>query len=278
MSEPKTDSSIVLTIESYGERFMTFRQELYSFIAFLGETFLAIVECIRHPGKVRKKDLLQTMNTCGADGMPITILICLLVGIIIAWQAVLQMQKYGADRFLPMVVGCTILKEIGPLMVAIVATGRCGSAFAAEIATMKISEELDAMRTMGISPVRFIVVPKMYAMLLMIPLLTIVSDFAGIFGGFIVGYKMCGLLPGVYMDLTQSGVKLCYFFEGLAKSFIFAWLITQVGCWCGFNTGNDAAAVGRSTTSAVVLGLLAVIIADGILMIVVAQFYKLTGL
>lgn len=262
-------------IESMGEGLLTLGQTIRSFIEFIGESTAASWECLCHPKKIRKRDLLISLNSCGADGFPITLLICLAMGVILGYQGALQMHKFGADRFLPMVVGCTIVRELGPMMVAIVATGRCGSAFAAEIATMKLSEELDALKTMGIRPVRYIFVPKLFAMLLMLPLLTVAGDMVGMFGGYMIGNLECGLTADVYLRLTREGVRIGYFFEGIIKSFVYAVLITQVGCWCGMQTGKDAIAVGRSTTSAVVFGILAVIISDSVMAKIIADLSQL---
>lgn len=260
-----------------GETIYQLKEETVSLIAFLGDMAAAIWECILHPKRLRWKDFLFYMNNCGPDGLPITIMINALMGVVLAYQAEVQSHKYGADNFLPMVIGCTILRELGPLMVAIVATGRNGSAFAAEIGTMKISEELDALRTMGIRPARFLVVPKMWAMLLMLPLLTVVGDCVGCAGGYLVLSSEIGMPLDVFLRLTRQGVAVKYFFEGILKSFVFAGIITTVGCWRGFRTGNDAIAVGRSTTSAVVISILFIVLADTFLAKVFTVFYGWEG-
>ena len=249
------------------------KEEFVSLIAFIGDMSASVWECVRHPKRVRWKDFLFYMNTCGPDGLPITIMISALMGVVLAYQAEVQSHKYGADNFLPMVIGCTILRELGPLMVAIVATGRSGSAFAAEIGTMKISEELDALRTMGIRPARFLVVPKMWAMLLMLPLLTAIGDFVGCAGGYMVMKTELGMPLDVFLRLTQQGVAVKYFIEGILKSVVFAYIITLTGCWRGFRTGSDAIAVGRSTTSAVVTSILFIVLADAFLAKIFTVFY-----
>ena len=204
-----------------GDTIYQLKEETVSLIAFLGDMAAAMWECILHPKRLRWKDFLFYMNNCGPDGLPITIMINVLMGVVLAYQAEVQSHKYGADNFLPMVIGCTILRELGPLMVAIVATGRNGSAFAAEIGTMKISEELDALRTMGIRPARFLVVPKMWAMLLMLPLLTAVGDFVGCAGGYLVLNSEIGMPLDVFLRLTRQGVAVKYFVEGILKSVVF---------------------------------------------------------
>lgn len=247
--------------------------DFVSFVSFVGESTSACLEVIRHPRKMRWRETLYYMNGCGPNGMPIVVMICLLMGIVLAYQSGIQLSNYGGETFLPMIIGCTIVRELGPLMVAIVATGRNASSFAAEIGTMKISEELDAMKTMGVRPARFLVVPKMFAMLAMLPLLTVIGDMTGILGGALIGNAELGIPFGSYLDLTRQDVSVKYFFEGLVKSVVFAWIITIVGCWRGFRTGNDSVAVGRSTTSAVVLSILLVVVMDTVLAKVFAELY-----
>lgn len=257
----KKDSIILQT----GEILCVICTETLDLISFIGEMSLACLNAIRHPSKIRWRETLYYMNMCGADGLPITALICLLTGIILGYQAAVQMHRYGADTFLPGLVGCSVVRELGPVMVAVIATGRAGSAFAAEIGTMKVSEEIDAMLTMGFVPARFLVIPKLIAMLLMLPLLTIFGDLMGILGGLLVGVSELGMPLETYYQTTVIWVKARYFFESIFKSGIFAVIITTVGCWRGFRTGSDAIAVGKSTTSTVVISILLVIIADTLL-------------
>lgn len=252
-------------IHRTGRSVTLFLEELESFVSFTGELLRAVYEVIRYPGKIRWADTLRCMNVCGADGLPITFLICYLAGVIIGYQAAVQMQKYGADAFLPGLVGCTIARELAPLLVAVIATGRCGSAFAAEIGTMKVYEEIDAMKTMGLSPCRFLVIPKMTAMLAMIPLLTIFGDIAGVLGGLTVGHTQLGMPVEVYIQTTITWVKYKYFLEGILKGGIFALIITVIACWRGLRTGSDAAAVGKATTSTVVTSILVIVITDALL-------------
>ena len=257
----RRDSIILQT----GEITALIGSELLTFIRFIGEMTGSILSTLCNPRKIRKKDTLYYMNVCGADGLPITLLICFLAGMIIGYQAAVQMRKYGAEGFLPGLVGCTVVRELAPLMVAVIATGRAGSAFAAEIGTMKVSEEIDALRTMGFDPIRFLVIPKIIAMLCMIPLLTIFGDIAGILGGFMVGVGQLEMPLDSYYQTTVIWVKPKYFFEGIFKSAIFAYIITVISCWRGFQTGKDAIAVGRATTSTVVISILFIVIADAVL-------------
>lgn len=248
-----------------GDCFFRFREELFSCIAFMGRTAYAVLDAFRHPKKIRKRELLYFMDLCGADGVPITFLICFLTGVILGYQCAVQMRKYGADAFLAGLVGCAMVRELSPLMVSIIATGRTGSAFAAEIGSMKVTEEVDALRTMGFLPERFLVIPKLFAMTLMMPLLAVIGDISGILGGALIGLGVLDQPFATYYAQTVSWVKPGYFFESILKTAVFGVIITFVGCWRGFRTGSDALAVGRSTTSSVVLSILFIIIADTIL-------------
>lgn len=257
----KKDSIFLQT----GELLCLICQETLDLISFVGEMASACVEAVRHPSKIRWRETLYYMNMCGSDGLPITALICLLTGIILGYQAAVQMHRYGADSFLPGLVGCTMVRELAPVMVAVIATGRAGSAFAAEIGTMKVSEEIDAMLTMGFVPARFLVIPKLIAMIAMLPLLTIFGDILGIIGGMLVGTSQLGIPLETYYQTTVIWVKSKYFFESILKGGVFAVIITTVGCWRGFRTGSGAIAVGKATTSTVVLCILLIIIADTLL-------------
>ena len=259
------ENTIVRLLTGTGGMLYFLKDEAVSCIAFMGRTAYAVADAFRHPKKIRKRELLYFMDLCGADGVPITFLICFLTGVILGYQCAVQMQKYGADSFLAGLVGCAMVRELSPLMVSIIATGRTGSAFAAEIGSMKVTEEVDALRTMGFLPERFLVIPKLFAMTLMMPLLAVIGDIAGILGGALIGMGLLKQPFASYYARTVSWVKPGYFFESILKTAVFGIIITFIGCWRGFRTGSDALAVGRSTTSSVVLSILFIIIADTIL-------------
>ena len=146
--------------------------ELCSFVYFAGHVSMALFRC----RKIRWQQMVNTLNACGAEGVGITVLICLLTGVILAYQSSIQLHRFGADSLLPVLIGCAVVRELGPLMVAIVATGRCGSSFAAEIGTMKIAEELNALKTMGTDPVQYLVLPKIFTMVIALPALTVIGN------------------------------------------------------------------------------------------------------
>lgn len=210
----------------------------------------------------------------GVGAVPITSLITLFVGIIIALQGAYQLQRLGAMQLVPPLVAITIVRELGPLVTAIVVIGRSGSAFAAEIGTMRVTEELDALETMALDPVAFLVVPKFVAMAIMMPCLTILADAMGVAGGSLFGVVGGSFTLGGYLTATRDALLLRDVTSGVIKSVVFGILITTVGCRQGFATGAGADEVGRSTTSAVVISILMVILVD---LLFTAAFYLARG-
>ena len=214
---------------------------------------------------LRLKDLVYYLDLCGTKSLGVVLLISALMGMVLAIQGALQLKKVGTDIFIVDLVGFAVLKEFGPLMVAIIATGRAGSAFAAEIGTMKVNEEIFALKTLGISPESFLVVPKLISMLIAMPLLTVFADAAGILGGAAVGITYMDIPPGAYMERTFDVLDEMTFVLGVLKSSVFSILITLAGCYCGFKAAGDAQGVGRGATQAVVVSIFLVIVADAIL-------------
>jgi phospholipid/cholesterol/gamma-HCH transport system permease protein len=242
-----------------------FGEDIKSFLGFIGDLISAIFSSIRHPGKVQWKETIYYMDKTGADAVPIVFLICFLMGGILAFQAVVQMGRFGLSVYVANLVGLSIVKELGALMVAVICIGRAGSAFAAEIGTMKVSEELDAMETMGLSTSRFLVIPKIIALVCVMPLLTIIGDVAGVLGGMVVGVSKSGVSINEYYIKTLQAVSTSDMFEGIIKSIVFAVLIASIGCLRGFEAERDAKGVGRAATSSVVSGVFLVVIADAVI-------------
>ena len=251
--------------------FTTIGQETCNFlaycknlIAFTGAFADNSIKAIKRPEKVRWKDTLYYMDMCGREAVPIVSLICFLMGLILGFQGAIQLAQFGTDIYVADLVGLSITKELGPLMVGIICAGRAGSAFAAEIGTMKVNEEIDAMYTMGFESYRFLAYPKILAMILIMPLLTILGDLAGLFGGYVVGIFKLGLPTSAYINQTVNAVYWTDILEGLCKSIIFAINISFIGCLEGFNAQKGAQGVGRAATGAVVQGILFIIISDTI--------------
>ena len=233
-------------------------------LIFLGAVAIAVPSFFTRRG-FRKRELNYYLDLCGVQSVPIVLLICFLMGAGVSLQSVLQLRKFGAEVFNADLVGFAVLKEFGPLMVAIIATGRAGSAFAAEIGTMKVNEEISALQTMGIRPEAYLVLPKLFAMLISMPLLAAIGDVAGIMGGMAIGVSYTDLPLAVYWGRTVNALNGITFMLGILKSAVFSVLISLCGCYCGFTAAGDAQGVGRGATKAVVSSIFFVVVADAVL-------------
>ncbi|MBN1479073.1 ABC transporter permease [candidate division KSB1 bacterium] len=212
--------------------------------------------------KLRWGSTFVQMVRIGVESVPIVSVISFCVGLIIAMQAAYQLEQFGATIYVADLVSVTLCRELGPLITAIIVTGRSGSAIAAEIGTMKVSEEIDALETMALNPIGFLVVPRLLAMMVVVPCLTVLSDFVGIAGGFVLAITNLKLAFVAYFNQTADALAAKDFITGLIKSFFFAIIIAQVGAYQGFNVRGGAEGVGKSTTTSVVVSIFLVIFAD----------------
>jgi phospholipid/cholesterol/gamma-HCH transport system permease protein len=232
-------------------------------VEFIGETFAAMIYAMTHPASVRWRDVWRICERAGADALPIVALISFLLGMILAFQSAIPMKRFGAEIFVADLIGLAMLRELGPLMTAILLAGRSGAAFAAEIGTMRVNQEVDALTTMGLNPVRFLVTPRIIAALLMTPLLTLFSDLVGLLGGALTMQSFS--IPYVtFLKEVDSAVTLTDFLAGFVKSFVFAVLVAGIGCLRGLQTTAGASAVGESATRAVVSGIILLVVVDGL--------------
>lgn len=217
------------------------------------------------PGRRPPKDsVAEQCVAIGVNALPIVALLSLLLGLIMAFQAAYQLQQFGANIFVANLVGISMAREFGPMMTGIILAGRSGSAIAAELGTMMVQEEIDALHTMGIEPMRFLIVPRLLAIFIVGPALTIMSDLIGIFGGFVIGTLYLDLSMTSYVEQTLIAVKMFDFGTGLLKSVVYAWLIGTIGCFCGLRIEGGASGVGRATTKAVVMSIFMIIVADSL--------------
>ena len=260
---PKEHAERLHTVAEIGRAALIVGRDLRLQIAFIGETSSALWFAITHPHRVRWKDVWYTCEQVGVNALPIVALISFLLGIILAFQSAVPMRQFGAEIFVADLVGLSILRELGPLMTAILLAGRSGAAFAAEIGTMKVNEELNALTTMGLDPVRFLVVPRIIAALLMIPLLVIFSDLIGILGGALTMVSF-NIPISAFLHEVDSLVDVKDLLAGLAKAPVFAILIAGIGCLRGLQTQTGASAVGISATRAVVSAIILLVVVDGI--------------
>ena len=229
---------------------------------YLGTVALEAWRSLRDLRRFPREDLAEQFGRTGADAVPIVVLILFLVGAILGLQASTQLETFGAEIFIADLVGLSIVRELGPLMTAIVLAGRTGAAFAAELGTMRVSEEVDALRTFGLSPERFLVLPRLVALLVAAPMLTLLADGIGVLGGGVVGVGIAGIAPVAYWNQTQSAIDLGDVTGGLVKSVVFAAIVGLVACSRGLATRGGAAGVGRATTSAVVSTIFYLVLAD----------------
>lgn len=231
-------------------------------ISFLGDLVTVMAQLLSRPRDLRWEDVLVTMRRAGVDGLPIVGLISLLIGLIIAFMSSLQLKQFGANIYVASLVAVAIVRELGPIMTAILVAGRSASAFAAEIGTMRVNDEIDALVTMGFDPIRFLAVPKVIATILVLPVLTIYADLFGILGGMIVGVTGLDLTPYTWFQASQRAVSAFALGASLVKSVVFAFIIAWIGCQRGFQVRGGVAAVGEATTSAVVTSILLIVVVD----------------
>jgi len=257
-----TDRQVGNILERLGEATLKILNDFKRVVIFLGELLVALTHAVFHPRAVRWQDVAFYMKRAGVDGLPIVGLISLLLGLILAFMSSLQLKQFGANIYVASLLAIAIVKELGPIMTAILVAGRSGSAFAAEIGTMMVNEEVDALTTMGFNPVRFLAVPKVLAAMIVVPLLTLYADLFGILGGVIVGVLGLDLTAYTYLKETQRSLSLLDIITSLIKSGVFAVLIAGIGCQRGFEVKGGAEAVGAATTSAVVAAIFLIIVTD----------------
>lgn len=251
-------------VTQVGDASVNIISDVMAFISFTGELIAAIFYTILHPRSLRIKDVLFYMKRAGVDGLPIVGLISVLIGLILAFMSYLQLRTVGANIYVPSLVSFAMVKELGPIMTAILVAGRSGSAFAAEIGTMVVNEEIDALNTMGFDAVRFLTVPKVIAAVIVVPVLTIYADFFGIVGGLIVGVTGLDLTANTYIIQSLKTIQVFDVVTSLIKAAFFAVLIAGVGCQKGFQVRSGAQDVGKYTTSAVVSAIFLIVVADSI--------------
>ena len=247
-----------------GNTTLRLRQELRDLAGLVGECAFSVGRFFRGQAQFRWQDCWAEMQACGAMALPIVGLISFLVGVIMAYQGAVQLRQFGADIYLADMVGVSVVREMGPLMAAIVLSGRTGAAFAATLGNMKASEEIDALETLGVSPVDFLVMPRLVALLFMMPLLALYSNCLGILGGLVVSAGILDIPARLYWSETKSIVDLSDLSTGLIKAATFGLLIGVAGCLRGLQAERSAAGVGNAATRAVVTAILLIIVSDAV--------------
>jgi len=252
------------SLERIGRSTKDLAEQGLALLSFIGEVTIALAGWIAHPARVRWRPILYNIRSAGFDALPIVGLISFLLGIVVAYQGADQLRQYGANIFVVDLVGLSMLREFAPLITAIIIAGRSGSAYAAQIGTMTVTEEIDAMRTIGIAPLEQLVLPKIIGLLIALPLLTVFADLLGVFGGMIMARAQLGVGFAEFIERFTKAVSVTAYLIGIGKAPVFALVITIVGCFQGFRTHGGADSVGRQTTRSVVQSIFLVIVADAL--------------
>ena len=256
------------TIAQIGRGTVEVGEEAKGILDFFGSMVLAAGTIIRHPRLGHWKEVAPLMEKTGADAVPIVILINFLVGFVMAFQSAKQLKMFGANIYVADLVGISLTRELAPLMTAIIVCGRSGAAFAAEIGSMKVNEEVDALRTLGLTPFGWLVVPRVIALLIVVPILTLIGDFIGVLGGLAVGITDLDLTTQGYMIETLKAIQGWDVMTGILKSLVFAIAIGLIACQQGFAASGGAEGVGKRTTSTVVTSLFALVMIDALFTVV----------
>ena len=241
-------------------------------LAFVGESTLAVVRSLANPRRIRWRPILYNIQTAGFEALPITGLLSFLLGIVIAYQGAEQLRRVGANIYIVDLVGLSMVRELSPLITAIIVAGRSGSAYAAQIGTMKVTEEIDALRTIGVAPLDLLVLPKVLALAIALPLLTVYTDVMGILGGMVMARPQLGVSFSTFIDRLGEAVSLTSYLIGVGKAPVFAVIIALVGCYQGFQVTGSAESVGRQTTVSVVQSIFLVILTDALFSIAFSWF------
>ena len=264
----RVDKSSPGLFEAVGGVSLNLFKDFKALMTFLGDLVTALGQLLTRPWEVRWEDVLFCMRRTGVDGLPIVGLISLLIGLIIAFMSSLQLKQFGANVYVASLVAVAIVRELGPIMTAILVAGRSASAYAAEIGTMRVNDEVDALVTMGFDPIRFLAVPKVIATVLVLPLLTLYSDLFGIFGGMIVGVAGLDLTAYTYLQASQRSISVFVLLSSLVKAVAFAFVVAWIGCQRGFQVRGGVEEVGAATTSAVVTSILLIVVVDSVFAVV----------
>ncbi|HET6513904.1 MAG TPA: ABC transporter permease [Thermodesulfovibrionales bacterium] len=264
----RREAAKISFLEGVGGSAVAFWKATKEMLAFIGEALIAVLRFFAGKARFKRSDLFLTMQECGAQALPIVSLISLLVGLILAFVGAIQLKIFGAQIYVASLVGIAMVRVMGAVMTGIIMSGRTGAAFAAQLGTMQVNEEIDALQTMGFSAMEFLVLPRMLALVFMMPLLCLYADLMGILGGFLVGVGMLDLGVMEYFNQTKASVRLNDLWIGLFHGAVFGVIVALSGCLRGIQCGRSASAVGDATTSAVVTSIVSIIVATAIITVV----------
>jgi phospholipid/cholesterol/gamma-HCH transport system permease protein len=258
-------------VAGIGEATVAIFKDFVLFLNFLGAATIAFFESVLHPGTIRLKETSSNIYKAGTTAIPIVALSSFLVGVVIAYQSAVQLEKYGANIFIVDMIGISIPRELAPLITAIIVAGRSGSAYTAQIGVMKITEEIDAMKTMGFEIYRFVVLPRIFAMIVALPLLIFFADIVGIYAGMIVAKAQLGINMTQFLDRLQNAVEVKHYLVGVFKGPFFAFIIAAIGCFRGFQVSGNTESIGRYTTMSVVNAIFLVVAVDALFSVIFTE-------
>jgi len=251
-------------VQGVGEAVLSMFQQLKTHLDFLGIVTLELLSLVRRPGRFRTKETVSQFEAVCIDAVPIVALVNFLIGVVIAYVLGVQAQRYGATLFVADGIALGICRELSPILSSVLVAGRSGAAFTAQIGTMKVEDEIDAISTLGLSPIQVLVIPRLVALVVALPLLVFVGDVAGIAGGLLVGTWQLDIAPQVFMDRVHTALEMRHFVIGIAKAPVFAAVVAIIACGMGLQVSRDARSLGQNTTSTVVQCIVWVIILDAV--------------
>jgi len=243
-------------------RCLSINRNLVEFLAFTGEVIISLLRSLRHPGRIRWQEIMADIQRTGVKALPIVGLLSFLMGVVIAYQGAVQLKLYGANIYLADLVGYSMLRELAPLLTAILVCGRTGSAYAAQIGTMQVREEVAALQTIGISPIDMLVLPKLVSLIIVMPLISVYADILSVYGGMVMANYQLGVGFNAFIIRLEEAISYSTFMIGIGKAPVFAAIIAVVGCYQGFRVSGSAESVGRHTTISVVQSIFLVIVVD----------------
>lgn len=258
-------------LATFGERIVLGFSNATSLVSFFGQTLVAIGGVIIRPWRLRGASLFSHMQDVGLNAVPIIALMGFLIGVVLAFQGATQLQRFGAEVFVVELISISVLRELGILLTAIIVAGRSGSAFTASVGSMKVQQEIDAMRTLGLDPIEVLVVPRVLALLLMLPVLGFVANICGLFGGGLMSWIDLGVSPGMFLTRLHDNTSVNHLIVGMVKTPFFALVIGVVACWQAFKVEGSSTSVGQRTTASVVQGIFLVIALDALFSIFFAR-------
>ncbi|MFT6924795.1 MAG: phospholipid/cholesterol/gamma-HCH transport system permease protein [Psychromonas sp.] len=271
VSKPDLLSRLLNPFSHIGKSVADFCQDINDFLTFIGENSAALLTSIQHPSSIRYASIVKNIEEAGVRALPIIALTSCLIGVVITYQGALQLQKFGANIFIVDMIGISVTRELAPLITAIVVAGRTGSSYTAQLGAMTITEEISAMRTMGFEPHRFLVLPRIIALMIAMPLLILFADIIGIAGGMVVSNIHLNISYAEFIHRLQNVLDIKHLWIGLLKGPFFAWLIAVTGCFRGFQVGSNTESLGRYTTISVVNAIFLVIACDALFSVILTE-------